>query len=333
MGVDVSVIIVNYNAQDLLQECLDSVAAESARSGFSVETIIVDNDSTDRSVAFVREHFPDVRIVETGRNGGMAAGNNVGMLEARGRLFLLLNSDAHLQPGSLDAMVAGLDEGAPTGRVGMVGPRLLNADRTLQRSVRGFPSPWRLATEFWYLRRLAPRSRALNALYGGGFAHDRSADVEWVMGACMLVPRACVDDVGLMNEAYFMYSEETEWQHRMHTAGWRIRFCAEAEVVHLGGGTSRRSWGRMYRVQVASHVRCQAVMAGPATARRTRRVLSSALAFRTGLYRALALGAGGRRRAGLRERAAGFAGARAELAALDVADLARVDQPAWPGEV
>lgn len=327
MDVEVSIIIVTYNARDLLPDCLDSVAREVDSCGVLAEVIVVDNDSADDTVEWLQAMHPGVRIVATGLNGGMAAGNNAGMLAARGRTFLLLNSDARLLPGSLRSM---LDELWSSPRVGMVGPVLRHPDMTLQRSIRGFPTPWRYATEFWYLRRLAPRSRLLNSFYGAGMSHEISCDVEWLMGACMLVRREAVDEVGLMNEAYFMYGEELEWQWMMHESRWRVRLCADAEVVHLGGGTSRRDWGRMYRIQVANHVRCQAVLDGVARARRTRRIITSGLLMRGIVHRIAAiLPAQGR--SSRSARAAAFLAARRDVLALDVSSLTVRSCPSWPG--
>ena len=330
MTPDMSIIIVSYDARDLLAECLDSVAEVAQGDGVSIEAIVVDNASSDGSADYVRAGWPAVRVIDAGRNGGMAAGNNVGMLAATGRSMLLLNSDAHVQPGALRAM---LDELESADDIGMVAPRLLNVDRSLQRSIRGFPTPWRLATEFWYVRRLAPRSRLLNGFYGAGFHHDEAVDVEWVMGACMLVSRAAVDRIGLMNEAYFMYSEETEWQHALHAAGLRVRFTPAAEVVHLGGGTSRRNWGLMYRTQVTNHVRVMANTAGVGPARRVRRQIMAALTLRSVLYRVAGRIAGvlpGRDGRGLLARAQGFTDARCALAEADVTQLTVRDVPRWP---
>jgi Predicted glycosyltransferases len=145
---DASVVVVTYNALPWLEQCLDSVRG--------VETIVVDNGSTDGTVAFARERFPEAQLVEQ-ENRGLAAGWNAGLERATGRYVLLLNSDAWLHDGALDALVAFADAHP---EAAVVGPRLRNPDGTLQRSVRGFPTLWRLATEYFFLRKLAPRSRA-----------------------------------------------------------------------------------------------------------------------------------------------------------------------------
>ncbi|MCW2924684.1 MAG: glycosyl transferase family 2, partial [Thermoleophilia bacterium] len=220
MPVDVSIIVVAWNALDHIDPCLDAAFGAGSR-GVEVEVLVVDNASTDGTAEHVRSTFPGVRVLETGRNGGMAAGNNAGMLAASGRAFLLLNSDAYLEPGAVRTMLERLDA-EPAGTVAAVAPRLLNEDRSPQRSVRGFPTVWRYATEFLYLRRLAPRSRVTNAFYGAGVDLDRPGRIDWATGACLLVPRDAVDAVGLMDEAYFMYGEEVDWLLRMHGTGRHV---------------------------------------------------------------------------------------------------------------
>ena len=161
-------------------------------------TVVVDNGSTDGTVAFVRERFPEVELVEF-ENRGLAAGWNRAIAETDAELVLVLNADAWLVgERSLDALVA---TAARHPRAAVVAPRLLNTDGTLQRSVRGFPTPWRLATEYLYLRKLAPRSRLFNAFYGGGFAHDEERAVEWVMGAVPARSAEALDDVGALRRA------------------------------------------------------------------------------------------------------------------------------------
>ena len=220
---DASVVVVTYNALPWLEPCLESLRGN--------EVVVVDNGSSDGTAAFVRERFPEVAVVEQ-ENRGLAAGWNAGIAHTSGRYVLLLNSDAWLHEGALAALVRCADE-HPDAAV--VGPRLLNTDGTLQRSVRGFPTPWRLATEYFFLRKLAPRSRALNAFYAGGFDHDRVTEAEFVMGAAMLVRLAAVDEVGLLDERFFLFSEETDWHYRFHQAGWQVLFTPEAVPTSAGG--------------------------------------------------------------------------------------------------
>src|SRR5215212_7896431 len=196
---DVSVVVVMFNALPWVEQALESVRGH--------ETIVVDNGSTDGTVDLVREKFPEARLIQQG-NKGLGGGSNAGMRVAAGGWFLLLNSDAWATEGALDRLVA-FGEAHPEAAV--VGPKLRFPDGRLQRSVRGFPTLWRLATEYLFLRKLAPRTRALNAFYAGGFAHDRVLEAEVVMGACMLVRREAVEAVGPLDEDFFLFSEETDW--------------------------------------------------------------------------------------------------------------------------
>ena len=267
---DVSAVVVTYDALPWLDRCLESVRG--------VETIVVDHGSTDGTLELVRERFPEVRLVEQG-NRGLAAGWNTGIRHASGDWLLILNADAWLTEGSLERLVA---FGEAHARAAVVGPRLLNLDGSLQRSVRGFPTVWRLATEYLFLRKLAPRSRLLNAFYGAGFAHDEPREAEFVMGACMLVRRAAVDEVGELDESYFLFSEETDWCHRFRAAGWQVWFTPSAECVHVGGASHG---GRLFRENVRGHLRFLAKHRGDAYAERARRLLRVALVLRGLLFR------------------------------------------------
>jgi GT2 family glycosyltransferase len=208
-------VVVTYNALPWIEQCLESVA--------EVDTVVVDNGSGDGTVDLVREGFPAVRVVES-ENRGLSAGWNTGIEATDAEHVLLLNADAWLVEDALPALVVAADRYP---RAAVIGPRLLNTDTTLQRSVRGYPTLWRLATEYLYLRKLAPRSRALNAFYGAGFDHESEREVEWVMGACLLVRRAAYDEVGPFDERYFMFSEEVDWMRRAADRGWSVVFTPE----------------------------------------------------------------------------------------------------------
>ena len=264
----VSVVVVTYNALPWVERALESVRGH--------ETIVVDHGSTDGTLELVRERFPEARLIEQ-ENNGLGGGSNAGMRVASGDYFLLLNSDAWALEGSLEGLVAFAEEHA---EAAVVGPKLLNLDGTLQRSVRGFPTLWRLATEYFFLRKLAPRSRALNAFYGGGFAYDEPREAEFLMGACLLVRREAADTVGLFDEDFFMFSEETDWCYRFRQAGWKVLFTPNAEFVHVGGASTRQNWGPMFREQVRGHLRFLAKHRGPREAERARRWLLVSLRLR-----------------------------------------------------
>jgi N-acetylglucosaminyl-diphospho-decaprenol L-rhamnosyltransferase len=266
----VAAVVVTYDALPWIERCLGSLRG--------VETVIVDNGSSDGTVAFVRERFPDVRVVEA-ENRGLGAGWNVGIRETSGTYVLLLNADAWLSEDALDRLC---DFADTRPQAAVVGPRLVNPDGTLQRSVRGYPTVWRLATEYFFLRKLAPGSSALNAFYGGGFDHDEVREVEVVMGACMLLRRRAIDEVGECDEDYFLFSEETDWCYRFREAGWEVVFFPGAECTHVRGASHS---GRLYRENLRGHLLFLWKHRGAREAERARRLLLAALRVRGLVFR------------------------------------------------
>jgi GT2 family glycosyltransferase len=228
-------------------------------------------------VKLVREKFPDVRVVEQA-NLGLGAGWNRGIRETASPYVLILNADAWAVGDGVERLLR-FAESRPDAAV--VGPRLLNTDGSLQRSVRGFPTLWRLATEYFFLRKLAPRSRALNAFYYGGFDHDSVLEAEFVMGSAMLVRREAIDRVGPLDEDFFLFSEETDWCYRFRRAGWKVLFFPGAEFVHVGGASHG---GRMFTENLRGHLRFLAKHRGPAEAERARRLLLAALRMRGAVF-------------------------------------------------
>jgi GT2 family glycosyltransferase len=266
----VAAVVVTYDALPWIEQCLDSLRG--------VETVVVDHGSADGTLELVRESFGDVRLVEA-ENRGLAAGWNRGIRETTGDYVLLLNADAWLADGALERL---LDFADSRPRAAVVGPRLLNPDGTLQRSVRGFPTVWRLATEYLFLRKLAPRTRVFNAFYAGGFEHDETREVEVVMGACMLVRREAVERVGYCDEDYFLFSEETDWCYRFREAGWQVVFFPGAECTHVRGASHS---GRLYRENLRGHLLFLSKHRGPKVAERARRLLLASLRLRGALFR------------------------------------------------
>jgi GT2 family glycosyltransferase len=270
---DVTAVTVTLNGLPWIERCL-----ESLRRAGSVETIVVDHGSTDGTLELVRERFPQVRVIEQ-ENVGYGGGLNTGFRASSPRYYLPINSDAWLVDDAVERMVAFADQ-HPDAAV--VCPRLRNPDGTLQRSVRGFPTLWRVATEYFFLRKLAPRSQALNAYYAGGFDHGETREIEWAMGPCFLVRREAADGVGLFDESFFMFWEETDWLYRLHRAGWKIWFLPEAEVVHVGGATHG---GGMFDQNVGALVGFFDKHHGTREAARARRLLRAALVLRGAVFR------------------------------------------------
>jgi GT2 family glycosyltransferase len=268
-GTSVSVVAVTYNAMPWLERCLDSVAP--------YETIVVDNGSTDGTVDVVRERYPDVKLIEQ-PNLGLAAGWSRGIELASGSFVLVLNADAWAIGDAVDRLRAFAEERP---QAAVVAPKLLNLDGSLQRSVRGFPTLWRLATEYFFLRKLAPRSHALNAFYAGDFDHEEVRDVEFVMGACLLVRRDAIDAVGPPDSSFFLFSEETDWCYRFLQAGWTVVYYPDAAFMHVSGAAHG---GRLYKENVRGHLRFFVKHHGPREADRARRLMLWALRLRGLLF-------------------------------------------------
>ncbi len=261
----VSAIVVTYDALPWIEPCLRSVRG--------CELIVVDNGSTDGTPALVRERFPEARLIEQ-QNRGLGAGWNAGIEAASGRWLFFLNADAWVVGDGLAKLVQVLEREP---KAAVAGPRLRYPDGRLQRSVRGFPTLWRLTTEYFFLRKLAPRTKLLNAFYGGGFRHERELEAEFLMGAALLVRREAIAEVGGLDERFFLFSEEVDWCYRFRQAGWKVVFTPAAEVVHVGGASHA---GRLFREQVQGHLLFLDKHRGARAAGAARRMLSASLTLR-----------------------------------------------------
>lgn len=230
--MDVSVIVVSWNVGGWLARCLASV--REALRGLRGEIIVVDNASTDGTPEWVREAFPEVRLLVNPVNRGFPAANNQGMAIARGRYFFLLNPDTEVLGPALADLVAYADAYPD---VGVVGPQLLNPDGTVQSSRRRFPTFWTALFESTWWQPWAP-PRILRHYYVLDRPDDAVQEVDWVTGAAMLVRREVVERVGPMDEGFFMYAEELDWCRRIRGAGWRVVYYPLAKVIHYGGRSS-----------------------------------------------------------------------------------------------
>ena len=219
--IDLSIVIVNWNTSNLTIQCLASIYESDPSLEF--EIIVVDNGSTDGSVKTITEHFPTTRVITNEQNLGFAKANNQGIKMGKGRYFLLLNSDTILKPKSLDMLVHYADENLG---VGVVGPKLLNLDGTLQESWSAFPSLWSEITG-QPVRKRRPIGD-----------HPYAYEVDSILGACMLVRDDVIRSIGMLDEDYFMYSEEVDWCFRIQRGGWQIHYYPASEIFHIGGASA-----------------------------------------------------------------------------------------------
>lgn len=240
--MDLSVVIVSYNTREMTLRCLADLSRDLAALGLLSEVIVVDNASTDGSAEAVAAAQPGVRLIRADRNLGFGAANNRAFEVASGEFVLLLNSDAFVHAGACGELVRFL-RGRPG--VSIAGPRLLNADGSVQRSAYPFPSPARGWIENLWVSALFPRHRVLGDYRK--WAHDEEQSVPWLIGACLLVRRSTIETVGGFDERFFMYAEETDWQKRIRAAGHDVRLCPSAVVTHLGGASGREQKAKINR--------------------------------------------------------------------------------------
>ncbi len=234
MSHTVSAIIVNYNAGLLLRACVDSLLA----CPLAIEIIVVDNASHDGSLGGLSE-LPHIRVIRNPANVGFAAACNIGVAASSAPFLLFLNPDCVIQPGAVSILLAALQSAE---RVGMVGGLLVNADGTEQGGGRrAVPTPWRSFVRAFGLHRFAHR---WPKLFYDFHLHKQPLpegpiEVEAISGACMLVKRAAVEDVGLWDEGYFLHCEDLDWCMRFRQKGWQILFVPDARIVHALGACSR----------------------------------------------------------------------------------------------
>lgn len=229
--VDLSIIIVNWNTCELLHQCLTAVYDHI--TGLDFDVWVVDNASTDGSQAMVRQQFPGLHLIENSDNLGFARANNQALRQVHSEYALLLNSDAMVTTGSVEALISC---GGAHPDAGVCGGMLLNPDGSFQASYARFPTLW---SEFLHLF-------SIRTFFGDhsypSVPLEKSMinrEVDWVGGACFLVRREAREAIGLLDESYELYGEELDWCLRMWQAGWKVRYCPDARVIHHGGQSTR----------------------------------------------------------------------------------------------
>ncbi len=242
-AIRASIIIVSWNTSELLAQCLDSIHAHPPIGEY--EIWVVDNASTDESAKMVDARFPDVLLIENQRNVGFAAANNQALRHARGHHLILLNPDTVVEPAALTNLIDFMESHEDAGAAG---PYLLNPDRTLQESCYPLPTLGRELWRLFHLDQLVPY---------GTYAMERwnrraPRPVGAVKGACMILKRAALDQVGLLDEDYFMYTEEVDLCFRLKKAAWRTYWVPSAEVVHFGGQSTQQTATSMFLALYAS---------------------------------------------------------------------------------
>ena len=230
-----SVVFLSYNTRDLTRQALSSVLA--AVEGLEVEIFVVDNASADGSADMVAEEFPQVKLICNAANVGFAAGNNVALRQVTGEYALLINTDTIVRRDALRTMVEFLDAHPEAGACGC---KILDPDGTLQLdSRRGFPTPLAAFCKMSGLSRLFPKHPLIAHYHMTYLDPEQTTEVEVLSGSCMMVRKAAMDQVGLLDEDYFMYGEDIDWCYRFHQAGWKIYYVPTTAIIHFRGESGR----------------------------------------------------------------------------------------------
>ncbi|MCG8605439.1 glycosyltransferase family 2 protein, partial [bacterium] len=234
---ELSVIIVNYNVKDFLQQTLLSVK-KSLRGSFG-EIIVVDNASSDGSVRLIKRDFPEVRLLENYTNLGFAKASNQGLAAARGRYLALLNPDTVVREDTFSKMLEFYDANPETG---MLGCKILNPDGTLQLACRrSFPTPWVAFTKLCGLSYLFPKSKLFGKYNLTYLDENEACEVEAVSGSFMMIRREVLENVGYLDEAFFLYGEDLDWCYRIREKGWRVKYFPGTQIIHFKGESSKHA--------------------------------------------------------------------------------------------
>lgn len=240
--IDVSICIVNWNAKNLLQRCLESIKDKTA--GLAYEIIIVDNNSQDDSVRMVKFEYPECLIVESKINLGFAKGNNRAVEEASGKYILYLNPDTELVSNAIYGLFCFLEKNADYGAVGC---KLVDSDGHIQFTcARTFPTPLNQFTLLTMLNKLLPNSRTFSTVEMNYWDHMDSREIDCLSGACIMVRKHIIDSINGFDENYFMYAEDVDLCYRIKKQSWRIYYLAEYSIFHHEGGSSKQRSNRHF---------------------------------------------------------------------------------------
>jgi len=264
-NIDVSIVIVSYNTKELTRECLVSI--KKYAGDVSHEVFVVDNASVDGSADMVSEEFPRIQLIRMKENLGFAGGNNPAMKKASGRYVLLLNSDAFLAENVLADTIRYMDNNK---EVGVLGCKLTNPDGSMQPSARMLPGPINKILHITGLAARFPSSKFFGRVDFSWWDHSTPRSVGWVVGAFFLIRQSTIDDIGILDDHYFLYFEEIDYCLTARRAGWDVVFYPYAQVVHLGGQSAAKTPAKisskgkqMISIRITSEFRYYRKMYGP----------------------------------------------------------------------
>lgn len=235
-----SVIVVSWNVSKLLDKCLTTLKRDL--EGIESEVFVVDNASADDSVELVRRNHSWVKLIANDENLGFAKANNQAMKLSSGDYVLLLNPDTEVLPNAIPHLIAFLEANQ---KAGIVAPQLINSDGSIQRSCRAFPTFAAMLYELIGLSKLFPQNPTFGAYKMLDFDHNEMREVDQPEGACLMLRRKVIDEVGVLDDGFFMLFEEVDWCYRIKQAGWQIWFDPQAKVIHHYGQSIKQVKARM----------------------------------------------------------------------------------------
>lgn len=236
--MDISIIIVNYNVRDLLDNCISSIY-KAASDKYSVEIFVVDNNSIDKSADLVKEKYPDVIVIENNKNIGFSKANNIALKQATGKYILILNPDTVLEESTFDKMISFMDKNENTGAV--TSKLILTNGKLDSACRRSFPTPSVAIPRMLGLSKLFPKSKAFGKYNLTYLDDDKTYEVDAICGAFMFIPKTVLDKTGYFDEDYFMYGEDLDLCYRIKKAGYRIFYYPEVTTIHFKGESTKKT--------------------------------------------------------------------------------------------
>lgn len=240
MKTDLSIIIVNWNGIDITRQCLKSIYEQTKNINF--EVIVIDNGSTDSSCQMIRDEFKQVKLISNTENKGFAAANNQGIEVSKGKFILLLNNDTVILENAIEKT---LNFAKSNPQAGAVSCRVLNPDRTHQSTCFMFPSLLNLTLAALHLDKIFKTNSFFGRERYAGYDWNKTNEVDVITGCFMMVQREAIEEVGILDEQYFMYAEEADWCFRFKKAGWKILNASVGQIIHFGGVSSKKIKGAM----------------------------------------------------------------------------------------
>ena len=231
---------MNWNTRDELRECLRTVLSQT---GVAYDVTVVDNASADGSAGMVASEFPQVRLIANERNLGFGRAHNQAIAATSGRYFFMLNPDARLKETDFLKRMVEFAEAHPD--AGLIGPKVLNPDGTIQYSARNFPTPAAAIFQNSLFGRLFPKNRFVKQYVLSDWDHDSTREVDWLSGSALMARREFIEDVGPLDESFFIYCEDVDWGYRAKAKGWKVVYFPGATVEHRSGASSDKAQVRM----------------------------------------------------------------------------------------